>query len=422
LAVMLIGTMSAEVRWNGTLIGRNGIVGRDRAHETAGRFHAIIPVPRSLVHPGNNVVDIRLSAHHRWLPVHMPVQQIGIGYYEGPAIHELRAYWPALLTAGVLLLAMVYFGIVAVTGRGRRDALILAGLSIGAVLQLAIETSRSFLDYAYPWQIARVAAIALLAAIISALICAYTARRFQPRRTKFVTGASIAMSALALILLPPFDAKAWGCLGIATILCLLCTATAARDRRDARLGTVVAALFAAILVIGKGDALDRGYYLFVATLLTGLVAEQVSGLRHLYSSYDIERQRSAVLTARLAAAEAGGKIISLRDGSAVHRFPENEVVRIAAADDFCEVMLTDQRSKLVTGPLKALASSLPERFMRVHKSHIVNLQHVTAINPRPGGGQQLVLSNGNSTPIGRSYRALVRDRLQSCSFFWDASR
>lgn len=416
LAVTLVGTMSAEVRWNGALIGRNGIIGPDRASETAGRFHTIIPVPRSLVHTGANVVDIRLSAHHRWLPVHRPVQQIGIGYYEGQAIRELRAYWPALLTVGVLLLAMLYFGVLAVAGRGRRDALILAASSACVALQLAIETSRSFLHYAYPWQIARVAAIGVLVAISSALMCAYAARRFQPRRMRLVIGASVGSSALAIMLLPSFDAKAWMCLGAATVLCLFCTVTAARDRQDARLGVVVAVLFAAILLIGRGGALDRGYYLFMAALLAGLVAEQVFGLRQLYSGYETERRRSAALTARLVAAEADGRaIISLRDGSAVYRVPEDEIVRITAADDFCEVTLTNQRPKLVPGPLKALAASLPEGFMRVHKSHIVNLQHVTAINPRPGGGQQLALSDGSSTPIGRSYRSLVRDRWQSPS-------
>ena len=412
LAVTLVGTMSAEVRWNGTLIGRNGAVGPDRASETAGRFRATIPVPRQVVRPGRNVLDIRMSAHHRWLPIRRPVQQIGIGYYQGRSFRELRAYWPALLTAGALLLAMLYFGVVAVVGRGRRDATILAGVSASAVAQLAIETGRSFVDYAYPWQIARLSAIVLFSAVTAALMCAYAARRFLPERAVLVSGSSLATSVAAIILLPSFDAKAWACLGMAGVVCLLCAASAARRRRDGRIGAIVAILFASMLLAWKTDALDRGYYLFVAALLAGLVAEQVLGLRRIYSGYDAEREHGARLATRLRAAESADQsIVSIRDGSLIHRFPEEEIVRITAADDCCEVTLVNRSPLLVSGTMKALALSLPDRFLRVHKSHIVNLAHVAGVSPRAGGGHRLTLEDGGFVPVGRTYRELVLERL-----------
>lgn len=412
LAVTLVGTMSAEVRWNGTLIGHNGVVGGDTASETPGRFHATFPVPHEIVILGRNVVDVRMSAHHRWLPVSMPVQQIGVGLYEGWSTGELRTYWPALLTAGALILAALYFGTTAVVGRDRRNALILASAGTCAALQLVVETSRSFLDYPYTWHIARIAAIVLLAALTSALMAAYAARRYVPQSTRRIVSSSVVISIAATTLLPQFDAKAWACLFATGIICLLCAANA-RQRRDRRIGMIVASLFALMLLGWRGDALDRGYYLFIAALLATLVAEQVFGLRHLYSGLTTERERNESLSLRLTAAEAADtSIVSFRDGSAIHRVPEEDIVRITAADDFCELTLTNRRPLLVGGTLKALAASLPDQFLRVHKSYIVNLAHVAAVNPKPGGGYQLRFNDGSSTPIGRTYRDVVLARLQ----------
>lgn len=413
LAVTMVGTMSAEVRWNEVLIGRNGVVGLDTAREAPGLFRSTIIVPRRLVRAGRNVVDIRMSAHHRWLPVRTPIQKIDIGHYDGQASGELGWYWPALLTAGALMLAALYFGAASFVGRDRRGALVLASVATCAAVQLAVETGRLFFDYAYPWHIARIAAIVLLSALTGTLMAAYAARRYAPGWTKGVVAASAGLSTAAVVLVPSFDARAWACLFAAAILCLV-SAAQARERRDGRIGMIVAGLFASMLLLWRADALDRGYYLFIAALLASLVAEQVLGLRHLYSGLATERERNDSLALRLATADvADTSIVSFRDGTAVYRFPENEVVQITAADDFCEVVLTSRRPLLVGGSLKALAASLPERFLRVHKSYIVNLGHVVAMNPKPGGGHQLLLADGSSTPIGRTYREAVLGRLRS---------
>ncbi len=412
LAVTLVGTMTSDVRWNGVQIGQNGVVGRDAASETAGHVRATLIVPRELVRPGRNLVDIRMSAHHRWLPVNVPVQQVIIGPYEGLSTTDPGRYWPALLTAGALILALLYFGAAAVTGRDRREALILAGVSACAAAQLAVETSRSFIDYTYPWHIARIAAILLLAALTSALMVAYAAGRLSTRASTRIAWVSVAISIAASVLLPSFDARTWACLFAAAVICLVC-AVGARHRRDGRSGIAVALLFITLLVWERENALDRGYYLFLAALLAVLVAEQVFGLRQVYARLAGEHERNEALTARLAnAASTGSAIVSFRHGAAIHRIPEQEIVRITAADDFCELSLVGRRPLLVDGTLKAMGASLPTQFLRVHKSSIVNLAHVAGLDPKPGGGHQLLHRDGSLTPVGRTYRTAVQARLQ----------
>ncbi|RYI81193.1 MAG: hypothetical protein EON47_23665, partial [Acetobacteraceae bacterium] len=72
-AIHIAATASAEVWWNGRRIGSNGRVGPDRAQEVPGRFSAVIPVPQDRIVPGENRIEIRLSAHHLWAPITRPI-------------------------------------------------------------------------------------------------------------------------------------------------------------------------------------------------------------------------------------------------------------------------------------------------------------------------------------------------------------
>jgi hypothetical protein len=341
------------------------------------------------------------------------VQQVRVAYYAGRTTGELGAYWPALLTVGGLLLTAFYFGVAALLGHGRRDALLLASIAVFALLQLAIETSRSFFEYPYPWHVARILAIVVIVSLTSAMMVGYVARRFAPRRVRLALAASIAISVLAIFLVPSFDAKAWIALFGSATICLACAAHA-RQRLDGKIGIGAAVLFGAMLVWTSQDALDRGYYLFVAAILGALLVEQVLSQRSLQTGLAAERERGDTLEERLAAARAtGDPIISFRDGAKIHRVPERDIVRITAADDFCEVLVIDRRPLLVSETLKSLTASLPDRFLRIHKSHVVNLAHVTGVSPRPGGGHQIVHSDGSSTPVGRTYREVLVARFKS---------
>lgn len=61
--------------------------------------------------------------------------------------------------------------------------------------------------------------------------------------------------------------------------------------------------------------------------------------------------------------------------------------------------------------MKALLARLdPERFRRVHRSHIVNLDFVTRIEPLESGDARIVMRDGGVLPCSRNYRpALTRE-------------
>jgi DNA-binding LytR/AlgR family response regulator len=414
LMVWMIGMASSEIEWNGVVIGRNGVPAADPAGEVPGRFFATFTVPDRLVRPGRNIVAARVSAHHLWLPVRRPIHVFDVGPYETTYLPGLASYLPALLALGALAAAAIYFGVAWLLDRRDRGALLLGLIAATALLQLGVEIARTFIFYSYPWHIARVAAVALLAAITSILAAAYAARRFAPAWRRRVTWSVTAAAAAALLLIPYYDIKALAAILAAAIAMTVCGAQGLqRSIPGAWAAATGGAAMIALMAWQLTDFLDQAYYVALAAMLVALVAEQISALRQARRGLGDERSRSTLLEERLRQAQGRDRLVSLKDGTRVHRVAEADMLFVKAADDYCEARLADGRDLLVTSTLAALHASLPERFVRVHKSYVVNADHVVAAAPRPGGGRTLKMTDGSSVPVGRAYRAAAEGILAS---------
>jgi two-component system LytT family response regulator len=71
------------------------------------------------------------------------------------------------------------------------------------------------------------------------------------------------------------------------------------------------------------------------------------------------------------------------------------------------------RSHLVRTTLTALEAKLdPSRFLRVHRSLIVQLARVAEVEPLFAGEYVLFLRDGRRLTSGRTYRAVVQDTLR----------
>lgn len=407
--VWVVAMASAEISWNGVVIGRNGVPAPTRAGEVPGRFVSTFVVPSRLVRPGENLVSVRLSAHRLWLPVRTPVHAFDVTPYQTPTLPGLSDYLPALLMLGALLAGLVYFAASYLTDRQDRKALLVATTAATAGLQLAVEVSRAFVAYSYPWHLVRVGVIALLAAAAAILIAAYAARRFAPARGRWLVAGTSSASLASLIFIPWYDIKALGALAAGGLA--LAVAAALGFRAQKRSAAV--AIAAGLAIVGLAAwhnvlFLDRSYYLLVAALLILLVAEQVLHFRRARAERDEQARRAAALAERLAEAERKGeRIVALKDGTRIHRVAEGDILYLRAADDYCEAVLKDGRILLATMTLTRLLGLMPERIARVHKSYAVNRPHVASAAPRPGGGTLLTLSDGSEIPVGRAYAPAV---------------
>ena len=66
---------------------------------------------------------------------------------------------------------------------------------------------------------------------------------------------------------------------------------------------------------------------------------------------------------------------------------------------------------IVNGTLAGLEEDLPETFLRVHRSHIVNTAFVSALEREPSGIGRLTLTNATDVPVSRRIMPKVRTAL-----------
>ena len=129
------------------------------------------------------------------------------------------------------------------------------------------------------------------------------------------------------------------------------------------------------------------------------------------SPKELAAQLSGLLD-RVSRAEIGDSRIGVKVQGKVVFLDADEIYWIQARDDIARVHLVDSAYD-VREPLTHLEARLPaNRFLRVHRSAIVNTSKVRAAEPFDQGDQMLILRNGKRITTGRSYRQAVKDFLR----------
>jgi len=123
---------------------------------------------------------------------------------------------------------------------------------------------------------------------------------------------------------------------------------------------------------------------------------------------------SLVVTEAAPGAEAKEPGLSryfIRQGEDIHPIDVAQIVSIAGAGDYAEVVTLRGRH-LVRMTLvdfeKGLESST---FIRVHRSRIVNVDRIARVEPAGGGRMLLHMENGEMIHASRSGSKLLRDRM-----------
>ena len=103
--------------------------------------------------------------------------------------------------------------------------------------------------------------------------------------------------------------------------------------------------------------------------------------------------------------------ITFPTGSSFEIVPVKEIIRCDANDNYTHVVLTGDRKFLVSGTLKHYEELLPEKdFVRVHHSHLVNINHVKSFVKEDGG--YAMLSDGSKVEISRRKKEDFLKRLK----------
>lgn len=104
--------------------------------------------------------------------------------------------------------------------------------------------------------------------------------------------------------------------------------------------------------------------------------------------------------------------VCLPDQGRMYFFRVCNIVYIAAAGDYTEVHLANGRMRLALKPLHAWEDRLPDQhFVRIHRSTVVNLEHVTGVTRTQSYAYRVHLQ-GMDEPVrmSRRYAARVKER------------
>jgi two-component system, LytTR family, response regulator len=124
--------------------------------------------------------------------------------------------------------------------------------------------------------------------------------------------------------------------------------------------------------------------------------------------------RIGLLLENLASGKAPDRI-ALPSSQGLRMIHTGEIIRCEADNYYCTIVLSGGERILIVKSFKEFESELdgPD-FIRVHKSHLVNLEHVREYLRQPDSynGGFLVMDNGDKVEISRRRKEQVLEKLR----------
>lgn len=104
--------------------------------------------------------------------------------------------------------------------------------------------------------------------------------------------------------------------------------------------------------------------------------------------------------------------IPIRDGGKIYFVNTAEVLWIEADADYIRFH-TQNKTHLARETMSGIEKQLdPEKFIRIHRSTIVNLDHIRELQPREHGEYTALLIDGSKVTVSRTYKEKLSFLLQ----------
>jgi len=414
LSLYLSGKMSSEVYLNGEFVGRNGMPAEDAASETPGRMDVELFPPQNLFRLGNNEVVFRASAHHGVLKLKMPLHMVGIapaGIYATNANPRFR---PEFFTLGLFVLGALYFGVMAFIGTSRVSSLTLSAICLFASGQFFSEALRGVMPYSYPVHDFRLLAITFFSSTFGLMVTFHVMRAFKTQHLLWIIIGLAVLSLISILIVAGFDNKALVGMLLPLTVSLIATAYWAYQRRlRAFLYFISLLVFVASIVAFRGRFLDTIFFLLVSFFLMLLFVDQAQTLAREASERRSEEARANRLAQALA--EAGERTetnhVNVKSAGRMERIVTSQIIHCQGAGGYSEIVLIGGRTVLHSATLNEMEEMLPATFLRVHRSHLINVRHVKSLARDSSGTGALVLSEGINVPVSRRIMPKVRQAL-----------
>ncbi len=103
--------------------------------------------------------------------------------------------------------------------------------------------------------------------------------------------------------------------------------------------------------------------------------------------------------------------IVVKDGTKVHIIPIAKLDYVEAQDDYI-ALRSEKKNYLKQQTISSIETQLdPKKFVRIHRSYIVNLERIARIEPYTKDSRVAVLNDGTQLPVSRSGHAKLKEML-----------
>ncbi|RAV28822.1 LytR/AlgR family response regulator transcription factor [Sinomicrobium soli] len=147
---------------------------------------------------------------------------------------------------------------------------------------------------------------------------------------------------------------------------------------------------------------SAAYYLLKPISIEELVTAVNKVQEQLHKQELLDRNRILLQNLKEPAPEKRQVILPTLEGFEVVKM--EDIIRLRGNGNFTDIYLKDGSKKMVCRFLKHFAELLPEPFMRVHRSHIINTRCVAIYNK--GNGGHVTLTDGSEVEISASYKEM----------------
>lgn len=445
LALFIYAKAASAVYLNGQLIGQNGRPGV-AADEQPGLMDSRFYLPPALLKPGKNQLVLQMSAQHGWLKLAQPIHFIGIGPYNDAKTHLQQHKELGLVLLGILLTGLLYFSVLALRAQSsallvsanqlpsnlliaprRSQDVLLALLCLFAAGQLWLEMTRALFGYLYPQHDLRLMAILFCACGFGFCLLLLTAVRYQPTQWRYWLLAAVLLTLPLMGWQDSFDART----AVATLLPTSIAALLAGLRwhfadeaeqpefNGAGTSALLLLMYVVFALLLAGIFQEILAFLLLTLLLCALFIEQALQRQQQQQQQLADQQLILQLQHQLGQNPPTEPAASLTLNSAgkVQLLPVDDIAYCQAARDYSDIWLLNGRQQLYSGTLRALEQQLPARFIRVHRSYLVNVRHVrqfcTTTDSDSGSAAVLLLAGGQQIPVSRRLIPAVRSAMQA---------
>ncbi|MBX2922595.1 MAG: response regulator transcription factor [Chitinophagaceae bacterium] len=153
---------------------------------------------------------------------------------------------------------------------------------------------------------------------------------------------------------------------------------------------------------------SAAYYLLKPISIEELIIAVNKVQQQLQDQRLIDRNRVIVENSKESKVEKQQVILPTTDGFEVVRM--EDIVRLRGNGNFTDVHLKDGTKRMVCRFLKHFTDILPFPFIRIHKSHVINVHFVKAYHKSAGG--YVVMNDGAEVELSPAYKEQFLEAFQ----------